>query len=506
MVTTAHRKALSQKQLPLLKKINWSLFGSIALHGVFFTILLPELGLNSESGDNLGDTPVIELNAAEQQRLPQFDNNNQGFYNWNNINPVPQFDNGMGPIPIPDLNSLQFPEYDDNFASLPAPPPFPSQDGFNYTPPSFNSINNIPRPINLPAPPPIDTSAIAPLPPSFNNDPTSNINNFDNNLEGRVIDIVPKSPEEEREIRRAIFEGRENINIPDARDVFNNRTPQENPTIAANPNISENPQDNPSANQGNSSIDINQMRENLTKQEENTSDEEARKNYVAWLQDVKNPTPKEITITANYPKDACVTQIEGTATYGINVTPEGAITDTKLIKSSGYPLFNNRALQEIQAKTFPNTTSANQPYHVYVNFKHNPEICPSLSVSNAGQIPTPTAPNPEAVATPENSPNNTQPSQSQTPSTPPETPQTQTPTNPPRNTQPSQPQTPPTQVNPPSNDNQPSQSARDLLNSSPEEIKPTSPTQNTNEELNIINNNSPIELKLENNSPEKEES
>jgi len=332
MVTTAHRKALSQKQLPLLKKINWPLFGSIALHGVFFTLLLPELGLNSESndGDILGDTPVIELNAAEQRRLPQFGENNQGFSNWDNMNPLPQFDNGMGPIPIPDLNSLQFPEYDDNFASLPTPPPLPPQGDFNYIPPSFSSVGNIPRPINLPAPPPMDLSAIAASPPSFNNDPTNNINNFENNLEGRVIDIVPKSPEEEAEIRRAIFEGRENINIPDARDVFNNRNTETNPTIAANPNISA----NPPVNQGNLSIDINQMRENLTKQDENTSDEEARKNYVAWLQDVNNPTPKEMTITANYPKDACVTQIEGTATYGINVTPEGAITDTKLIKSS----------------------------------------------------------------------------------------------------------------------------------------------------------------------------
>ena len=471
MVTTAHRKALSQKQLPLLKKINWPLFGSIALHGVFFTLLLPELGLNSESndGDILGDTPVIELNAAEQRRLPQFGENNQGFSNWNNINPLFQFDNGMGPIPIPDLNSLQFPEYDDNFASLPSPPPLPPQGDFNYIPPSFNSVGNIPRPINLPAPPPMDLSAIAPLPPSFNNDPT-NINNFENNLEGRVIDIVPKSPEEEAEIRSAIFEGRENINIPDARDVFNNRKTETNPTIAANPNISA----NPPVNQGNPSIDINQMREKLTKQDENTSDEEARKNYVAWLQDVNNPTPKEMTITANYPKDACITQIEGTATYGINVTPEGAITDTKLIKSSGYPLFNNQALREIQAQTFSNNTSANQPYHVYVNFKYNPEICPSLSVSNAGQIPTPTAPNPEAINTPATPPSNNQPSQSQTP------------------------------VTPPSN-NQPSQSARDLLNSQPDEVKSPSSEKNTNEELNIINNSSPIELKLENNSSENEE-
>ncbi len=507
MVTTAHRKALSQKKLPLIEKINWSLFGSIALHGAFFAVLLPELGLNSQSNNlNLGDTPIIELNAIEQNRLPNLDNS-QRFSNWGNINPSIQLDNGLSPIPIPDLNSLQYPEYNNDFASLPTPPPLPNYSNFDYGPiPNFN-VNNIPAPVNLnlPAPPPINLDSLTPPPAfneNFNNITSNNIDEFEN-LEGRVIDIVPKSPEEEAQIRQAIFEGRENFNIPDARDVFNNRN-TENSTIAANPNLLEN-------NQNNLPSDVTStmetLRENISKTEENTSDEEARKNYVAWLQEVKNPSPKEITISGRYPQDACITKIEGTATYGIKVTPEGAITNPQLIKSSGYPLFNNQAIKEIQAQSFTNSTQSNQPYHVYVKFEYNPEICPSLSVSNAGQIPLSTVPNPSAInpaksttQTPINPSTNSQPPESvrETISTPPVVEEKPAPSpevvTPPPVVE-VKPTPSPEVVSPPITEEKPAPS--------PQKIQPNSESNNNSENINIlINKKTPLELELENDSSE----
>ncbi|AFZ47341.1 TonB family protein [Cyanobacterium stanieri PCC 7202] len=397
MVVTANRKAssLSKFKKPF-KKINWALLTSIAVHGAFFALILPELNLNSESenADISGETNVIELNALEQTRLPDF-SGPQRFANFNNLNVPTDMENGIDGIPIPNFDALPFSSYDNSFSSLPTPPPLPPISGSfdsNYG----GSIVNIPAPRDLPAPPPISFNNNLPNPPSFNDSPITS-NNFDN-LEGNVIDIVPRSPEQEAEIRRAIFQGREDENIPSPRDVFNNR----NSSIARN----QTPDDETLVNIISNNPTINTDSENstprITSRDENVSDEEARKNYVAWLQDVNNPTPQEITMAGYYPQEACNGNIEGTVTYGINVNSDGTVVDHQLIKSSGYPLLNNQALEQIRARAFDNATGGNKPYHVYVEFQPSNDICGSTA-ANTPQNNTPVAP----------------PTNNQTPTTPP---------------------------------------------------------------------------------------
>lgn len=389
MVVTANRKASSLgKFRKPLKKINWALLTSIAVHGAFFALILPELNLNSQSenADISGETNVIELNALEQTRLPDF-SGPQRFANFNNFNVPADMENGIDSIPIPNFDALPFSSYDNSFSSLPTPPPLPPISGsfdFSYG----GSIVNIPAPRDLPVPPPISfNSNTLPSPPSFNDTPITN-NNFDN-LEGNVIDIVPQSPEQEAEIRRAIFQGRENDNIPSPRDVFNNRNSSNSPIVRNQNNdtpvniISNNP--NPNTNIENSTPRI-------TSRDENVSDEEARKNYIAWLQDVNNPTPQEITMAGYYPAEACSGNIEGIVTYGINVNGDGTVVDHQLIKSSGYPLLNNQALEQIQARAFDNATGGNKPYHVYVEFKPSNDVCGSTTVNTNQQNNTPTSP------------------------------------------------------------------------------------------------------------------
>jgi TonB family protein len=128
----------------------------------------------------------------------------------------------------------------------------------------------------------------------------------------------------------------------------------------------------------------------------NTTNEEARKNYVAWLKNVRDVKPEQVNLTGVYPQDACIRKLEGSAAYGVTVNPQGKVTDSQLIKSAGYPLFNQQALQQIQARSFVNATGNPKAFHVYVNFDYNPDICPSLTLSRikAGPIKPPSNPSP----------------------------------------------------------------------------------------------------------------
>ncbi|AUC60263.1 hypothetical protein AA637_03415 [Cyanobacterium sp. HL-69] len=481
MVVTANRKASSLGKFKKpLQKINWSLLASIAFHGAFFGLILPELNLNSQSenADISGETNVIELNALEQTRLPNV-SSPQRFANFNNLNLPNGTENGIDSIPMPNFDGLPFSSYDNSFSSLPAPPPLPPiSGGFNSN--YGGNIIDIPAPINLPAPPPLSFNANIPAPPSFNDTPITN-NNFDN-LEGRVIDIVPKSPEEEAEIRRAIFQGRDEQDIANPRDVFNNR----NSSIARN---ETNENDEPLVNIVSNNPNNNTQTENLTPRiaprDENVSDEEARKNYIAWLQDVENPTPQEITITGIYPSEACANDIEGIATYGVSVNSQGGVINTQLIKSSGYPLLNSQALEQIKARSFENGTGANKPFHVYVEFKPTNEVCASSASTTNNNSPTPV----------NNSPNN-----NQTPTVNPPANNSQNPVdnNPPRarNNAPeinSSGVTPAQlNINPPANPPKTPESVRDILSNTQSQnsnnsSENQSPQNSNDEELDIEN-------------------
>ncbi|MBE9221427.1 hypothetical protein IQ215_01835, partial [Cyanobacterium stanieri LEGE 03274] len=116
MVVTANRKASSLNKIKQpLQKINWALLISISAHGAFFSLILPELNLNSpsENAEISGETTVIELNALEQTRLPNLDAP-QRFANFNNLNLPNNTENNIDNIPIPNFDALPFPSYDNS--------------------------------------------------------------------------------------------------------------------------------------------------------------------------------------------------------------------------------------------------------------------------------------------------------------------------------------------------------------------------------------------------------
>ncbi|AFZ54610.1 TonB family protein [Cyanobacterium aponinum] len=423
----------------IIREINWALLASITVHGIFFTLIFPRWYAqgNSNSSNGLTNTPIIELNSLEQTRLPNLNPSNS--LDWNSLNPLPEIDNFNGlTIPVPPLESLENSGFDlppldggmmyQDFSALPPPPPA-SISNFSTAPIPQTSLQfetNSTAPLDLPPPPPINQKSLANLPPipqdkidqitEKNNSNTSTSSPF-KQTDVPVNQIL--DAERQAEIRRQLFANSPIEVTVNPRDVINNR---DNKTDVKD---SSNPDNNLPVKLENQ---FNNLTDKLAPNPENTSDEEARKNYIAWAKNVQNVNPKEITIVGAYPKDACVKKLEGTTTYGVVVNSMGNVVDTQLIKSSGYNLFNEQALKQINARQFENTGNGNIPYHVYVNFQYDTKVCPSVSLSNLGNVPqsspqpssnpNPVKPNNVKPATPNNvkdSPSNSQPSSEKTP-------------------------------------------------------------------------------------------
>ncbi|OLT60017.1 energy transducer TonB [Moorena bouillonii] len=145
---------------------------------------------------------------------------------------------------------------------------------------------------------------------------------------------------------------------------------------------------------------VRMRRKQLKKDVTNTTDEEARKNLVEWMALVKDTLPKKevipeaITVSATYPKDACIKKLEGTTVFGILVGADGEVTNTQLIQSAGYGILNQQALEDIQFRKFNNQTGTTKPYQVKVAFDYDKGDCPSLSVfQETANQPVPAKPN-----------------------------------------------------------------------------------------------------------------
>ncbi|NEO98355.1 MAG: TonB family protein [Symploca sp. SIO2E9] len=146
--------------------------------------------------------------------------------------------------------------------------------------------------------------------------------------------------------------------------------------------------------------EIRQRQQSLRKDESNTSLEDANTNLLTWMNTdaVKKVLPEEEekiipqrqNFNGTYPQDACSRQVEGTAVYGVLVGTDGAPTESSLIRSSGYPILNNQALQDITSRSFSNQTGKPKPYQVHVTFK--PENCKPLKVFQDSPSPNSASP------------------------------------------------------------------------------------------------------------------
>jgi TonB family protein len=379
----------------IIKQLNFPLLASIGFHGIFFALILPQWNPrdNFKNNQALQNTPVIELNQLEQTRIPSQNPNNN--FNWNILNALPEGNNQNlafnfpeNSLPTVQLSPLPLPQGDNNFSSLPPLPPPPTSFSQNNSSSYQNNSSNFPLPNYQ-----IDSSMATQLPPppnmkeDFTRDIVSSLpviqdTDLPNNNQ-QITTTIETSPEEEARIRQQIFANSPIQITANPRDVINGKSPQFTEDDFNLNNVNNKPAIVNSLPQNYQSL-----ASKLEKNTENTTDEEARKNYVSWAAEVKNVQPKEINLTGIYPKDACVRKLEGTTTYGVTVNPQGSVINTQLIKSSGYNLFNNQALTQIKNYKFANNSDVSQPYHVYVNFNYSNQVCPSVSINNLGNIPS----------------------------------------------------------------------------------------------------------------------
>ena len=417
MVHTAGLKGLQKK---IFLPVNISVLASVGIHGVLLGVILPEWGVDTQSNQDitLSNTPVIELNEFEQTRLPNL--------SWSRGNLLAKL-----PSPntqIPNLSTLQPNSRTSSALPLPSYP---------------SSSLNIPTPSTLPPPPPlgaIDSTVIAKSPAS------------------RRLTLPLEAEDLNMKTRKSLFPALANEQQIDPRELINrraflNKRNQERP-IAANPSNSNINQRNSNSNRAvfksppAKPPSYPRLSSMLQQDASNTTNEEARKNYVGWLKDVEEVKPQQVTLTGVYPKDACIRKLEGTTTYGVTVNAQGKVIDSRLIKSGGYPLFNQQALTQIQERSFANSTGGSQPYHVYVNFNYNPDVCPSLTLSGVNAPPAESKSNPNPQLNRDSTPKLEQNQQQSTPAainSPPKSPLDTEKVNPPLSpanpeTQPPQPQ------------------------------------------------------------------
>jgi TonB family protein len=337
----------------LIQPTNLAIAASALIHGAFlyfgFPYINSELPEENDNPDLTRNVPIIELTPEEQTRLPNLE---QQLPDIPIVDRAPDLSSMQGLPPLPPLppaiapgSSLQpvFTPFSSDLPSIPLPPPpppmpFPSSQSINLPP--LPPPSKLPISKNLPAPPPPLNSEIK---PSFPNSPQTFSPQVPTDNTQPVAPIQPTQIEPNRE--QIIAKRQQNL-------------------LAS----------------------IDRLGRNLQKDERNTSPEEGNKNYLNWLAKIKAAKPTITNLNGTYPKDACLRQIEGSASYGVLIDTQGKVVESELIRSSGYPVLNKQALRDINASTYINQTGQLQPFQVNVNFKHDDRVCPSLGIPRSSKL------------------------------------------------------------------------------------------------------------------------
>lgn len=376
-----------------------SVTASLGVHMLIVPILGDLLKNQKPKGESM--VQVLELSPQQLSRVPK---------------------SAAPPLTLPALPN----------AKTPANPSIPSLfSAFPPPPPPLPSLESLKK---IPTPPPLRSVPIKPLPtigkyplPLLNRQrPILSRGSFPIQLPPKPTTPLPAPPPQPKftfdkdSFNPGSFEkgslpvfGDSKNQIPDPSEFPNQQPPVSVTPPAPEPQFSITPPPSepskpapPSAvaiarqRQNNLVAQVRMRRNQLRKDVTNTSDEEARKNLVEWMALVKDTLPKKevipeaITVSATYPKDACIKKLEGTTVFGILVGADGEVTNAQLIQSAGYGILNQQALEDIQFRKFNNQTGTTKPYQVKVAFDYDKGNCPSLAVfQETANQPVPAKPN-----------------------------------------------------------------------------------------------------------------
>ncbi|ACK64959.1 TonB family protein [Rippkaea orientalis PCC 8801] len=381
-----------------------SAIASVGIHGLVLGLAIPSLTQFStpQNPANQRNVEVIELTDAELARLPDQSSSLD----------MSEFPNTpLENIPLVDPSSLgsSLPNPVNTLPTPPSLPPLPN------LPPLPSNYTAIPRPMgSLPiAPPPRGPFR---LPPSLGNTPAMPP------LRLPTSERTPQRPDfgplpDPIPIDALINQGKGKPVQPDqiAANSPSNQTPSEEDNLAYNP--------------------INTSNADLYN---NLGNDAQKTGRVLTKNDTKQ-------LIATYPKQACSLQSDKTVTYRVSTNAQGSVVDSAIMRSSGYPLFDQQALAQIKSTGFAKNTH----YLVNVLFPFDPKICTGVTTipQNQPEPPTTVSPKPTqppTTVTPQVSPTPT--TVSPKPTQPPTT-ASPKPTQPPTTVSP-KPAQPPTTVSP----------------------------------------------------------
>ena len=371
----------------LISPTQIAIFASLAIHLLLLKYGFPRLVLEEDKDLTIRETvPTIELTPQEQSRLP----NLTPELNIPELNQTPLSED-ISPFAL----SPSIPNNPNLFSDLPPvplPPPPPSLAVPNVPPvqiplPPLQSLPPIPPPLPSLPPlpstdiklPPIGDTSSLPLPPPV---PSAPVDSTDKPVSPPTTK-APKQP-----------------TPPEAKKPEAKKPNQKPPTPSAKPKPKPSPTQIAAQRQQKLNQGIRTLSSSLQKNTAATTNEEARKNYVAWLSIIRAVEPEELTIEGTYPRDACIRRLEATSVYGALVNAQGEVTDLELIKGSEYPIFNKQASQDISLLKLANNTEKIKPYHIIVNFKYDPEICPSLTLPSLRRDNKPKTETPKSTPLP----------------------------------------------------------------------------------------------------------
>ncbi|MGF1588983.1 MAG: energy transducer TonB [Pleurocapsa sp.] len=353
----SYESKLDHQSSKLVNPAQLCLLLSIALHLLVLKFGLPTIKFNDDSGRR--EVSIIELNPEQQSRLPDLSPqlNNQASSNLDNL---PRADSGdpAAPFAIPP-NLIPGIGDSRNLPPLTIPPP-PIFD-FPAVPPMTNiTLPPVGDLSNLPQPPTVDPSdfQVKPIkiPPNTGKIPA----------QPNEIPTFPQKSPQANQPPQAAVKPEQKPQLP----VSQPEVKQPKPT----------PEQIAAQKTAQSQERISNLRQSLTKTNADTTDEDARKNYVAWLAKVEAIEPAQIEIQGTYPRDACIKRLAGSSVFGVVVNSQGAVAAIDLIKGAEYAVFNQQASQDISDRTFENQTNQPKPYQVKVNYQYDAEICPSLTL------------------------------------------------------------------------------------------------------------------------------
>ncbi|HEY9702736.1 MAG TPA: energy transducer TonB [Allocoleopsis sp.] len=118
-----------------------------------------------------------------------------------------------------------------------------------------------------------------------------------------------------------------------------------------------------------------------------TTEVEGYEKYGNWANKY-NPNYSHIEkhsfTSSNYPKDACLTKLNGNVAMAVLVDKNGKVQDetAEIMISSGFKILNDQAIKDVKKIKLENETDKSKPYYVEIKYEYPEKSCPKLTINN----------------------------------------------------------------------------------------------------------------------------